>query len=223
MNLLLLFALGLVAFAAAPFAIHHARSAGRSLAWNALDVPVTDYVPAYGSLMYFALDGDTVETVTVAVGAAPAGSVLTDWKQLGTLESGSIQVNVEGGKEIKEFNSTLGKHVPIKTVGETTSLTYSFAVQKITAFILQMSRHAASMNGTTGVIGHNSQLTGHYSGYLLVTQYNGTEQVVTDLVRAELMLSNPMAIHSQEGETAQFSAKLLDNTNNAGALGTVSA
>lgn len=222
-ELLMILLLAPVFFLAVNFGLHAAKVKGRQVAWNTLNEPVTAKAPPYGSLIYFALDGDSVEGETVSVDDAPAGSVLDDWKELGCLESGGIGLDVEGGEQIYCFNSSTGKHEPDEVVGETTRLYFEFVVQKITTFILQMSRHAASMNATTGAIAHNSQAGAHYKGYLLVTQYNGTEQVVTDLVRAHLRLSNAMPIHSRTAVKPAFRADVISNSNNAGALGTESA
>lgn len=194
----------------------------RRVAWNAYVPPVDDYAPAYGSLVYFALDGDVVETETVSEDDAPAGEVLTDWKELGCLESGSLQVQAEGGRVIYCFTPGSG-HKKKRTVGETVRLIYNFTVQLVTPFILQMSRHAASVNEATGVFTHGSQAEAHYKGYLLINQYNDGELVASDKVRAELRLANAMDIHARGGSTPQLTAEFIKNSNNSGAFGTVTA
>lgn len=195
----------------------------RGRAWNALNVPADVIAPSPGSLAYFALDGDTVETVTVSEANMPAGSTLTDWKELGTIQEATVQPVVEGGEPIYGFDSTLGKHVQVATVGETVQIVFNLTVQKVTEFILQMSRNMASYNGTTGAFSHNSQAGAHYKGYLLLTQYHGTSVVVTDQVRCELSLAAPLPVNSRTGIRPQLRAVLIDNSNNTGAIGTVSA
>lgn len=192
----------------------------RGTASNAYVPPVADYAPAYGSLVYFALDGDTVETETVSEADAPAGEVLTAWKELGCLEQGSIEVQAEGGREIFCFTPGSG-HKKKRTVGETVRLIYNFTVQLVTPFILQMSRHAASVNPSTGAFTHGSQSEAHYLGYLLINQYNDGELVASDKVRAELRLANAMDIHARGGSTPQLTAEFIRNANNSGAFGTV--
>lgn len=209
-------------FLLAPVLITAWRVHNTGLAWNVLTLAADKIAPSPGSKAYFALDGDTVEGETVSEADMPAGTTLTSWKELGVIAEATVQPESEGGEDIYDFDTTLGKHVKIATVGETVRIVYNITIQKLTTFIHMMSRNAPSYNTSTGVYSANGQAGAHYKGYLKLTQYQGTSVVTTDQFRAELSLANAIQIHSRTGVKPQLRAVLIDNDNNAFALGVAS-
>lgn len=190
----------------------------------ALVLPTTRFLPAPGSLIYFAPDGKTIETVTVAEGTAPAGTVLTDWEPMSCVDQATIeQVELQAGEKSSCWDATLGLWVPKKTRGRIMQLVLNFSTQDVTDYMLQMSVLAASINATTGAYDANSQPEGTYLGYIKFVQQAETEVQNTGLFRVELMLANPMPIASRSGVKPSFRANILADSDNAGALGVVEA
>lgn len=197
----------------------------RGLAWNALTLPVTAYVPKYGSIVRFAPEGATIETVTVSATSKPAGSVFTDWKSLGCIEEGTIEVMVEKGEVVQCFNATTGKW-EIKHTENTngdTKLKLGVTLQEVTSYILQLAMAASTINASTGAYVPGSMLGGAVQGWLKVQQQSGTEVISVLDMWVELRLSEAATIANRtKGWKPKIEIMQLGAALEAGVLGTAS-
>lgn len=177
----------------------------RGLAWNAADAGTV-----FGMKVYFAENGETVESVTVSAGTAPAGSVLTTWRELGCLKSVTPQQARAGGVKIRCYDTTLGKYVTEDTVNEQLDVMLNLVLQEVDDLIIALSFGANSAgNGTyTPASGE-----GKARGYLLYRLYDGTNLVHTVKVWGDLSVTSGPNAQEAPGDVA-CTFQILNNTNN---------
>lgn len=191
----------------------------------ALTLPTTKLKPRHGSTVHFAPEGETIETVEVARGTKPAGSVLTDWEELGCLSNGEVEVVSSGGEVIECWDSTLRDWITEHTENTeaTTRLNLTLRVQKVTPFILQMAAAAATVNGSTGAMVPGSKSGGAWQGWIRVKVQTRTDDVMLLTLWVEIRLANPMLINSKEtGYEPEIIVTGLGSSLDAAVLGTVS-
>lgn len=184
---------------------------------------VTALAPYYLASAYFALDGDTIETVEVDEETKPAGAVLDDWNELGCIEVAQLIREAEGGDTRYCPNLTTGLWEKRKTVGRTMSLVIEMTVQEVSEFLHRVAWNAAAIDGDDGEFVPNSQPEGIYRGWLLVQQQNGTEIVTLCSLRVELTMPNAMQIAGRTGATPQLRLEVMGNALNVGNFGTETA
>lgn len=191
----------------------------------ALTLPTERYTPKYGSLCYLAKEGETVETVVVASDEMPAGSVLTDWKELGCIEDGEVSILAENGEPVYCFNATTGLWDQIRTEDSDadTRLQLSLVLQKVTPFLLELAYAAADVNATTGAYVPGSQPGGAVKGWLKVQHQAGTEVISLLDMWVEIKLSEPAKIANRTaGWKPKIQVTQLRSALDAGAFGTTS-
>ena len=180
--------------------------------------------PIYGALVYFAPEGETIEAVTVAKDAKPAGSVYDDWESLGCIEELTVSPEVsEAGEPIYCFNATTGKYEledTENTDGEV-RLMLSITCNTVTPYILQMSMAASAVGVSDGTYTPASQRGGAYKGWLKVQQQKGTSIVNVLEIWCEIRLAEPAVVaRRQPGYTPSIDVTMLEAADNAGVLGT---
>lgn len=184
---------------------------------------VTSLAPFFLGAAYFAQDGKTIETVEVDEDSKPAGSVLTDWAELGCIEQATLTREVDGGDVRYCPNLSTGKWEKRRTVGRTVSLVIELTIQEVSEFLHQVAWNAAEIDGTDGEFTPNSQPDGIYRGWLLVQQQNGDEVVTVAHLRCELSMPNAMQIAGRTGAVPQLRIEVIDNDLNVGNFGTETA
>jgi hypothetical protein len=184
--------------------------------------PTTSLAPFFGALVYFAKEGESIESTTVASDAKPPGSDFSDWEQLGCIETASIGHEFEEGETRRCFNATTGKWEKKQTKGQVASIFYEMTIQEVSEFLHQVAHHVAAIDSDGGGV-PNSQEGGIYRGWVTVQQQNGTE--ITTLVAAwvELTMPNAMQIAGRTGSTPQLRLDVIDNTLNVIQFGTDTA
>ena len=188
-----------------------------------LTLPTTRYVPKYGSLVYLAVEGDTVETVTVSSTSKPAGSVFTAWEALGCIETGTVELIREPGEVVHCFNATTGIYEQIRTenTDADTRLRFNLTVQSVTPFLLELAYAAASVNGTTGAYSPGTLAGGAVKGWLKVQTQVGTEMISVLDIWAEVILAEPAMIANRTtGWKPVIQATQLKAAGDLGAFGT---
>lgn len=181
------------------------------------------YVPKPGSIVRFAPAGATIESVTVAKGTKPAGSVFTDWEELGCIEIGSVSVLSDPGEPVYCFNATTGKDEIINTADTDadTRLQFSLTLQEVTDFIWQMALAAGSVNGTTGAFVPGSMKGGAVQGWIKIQVQVSTEVVAVIDLWAEIKLTEAATIRNRtSGWKPVIQVTQLGDDSEAGVLGT---
>lgn len=184
------------------------------------------YVPKTGSIVRFAPAGRTIETVTVAKGAKPAGSVFTDWVELGCIETGNVELITEPGEMVKCFNATTGRDEIINTenTDADTRLQFNLTLQLVTDYLWQLAFAAAAVHADTGAFTPGSLGGGAVQGWVKIQCQVSTEVVVTMDLWVEVRLSNPAAIHARAaGYKPEIVVLQLGATAETGVLGTPAA
>lgn len=185
-----------------------AKMAGRSWAMNA-----TAAGTVFGPAVWFAQEGATVETVSVSAATAPAGSVLTTWRELGSPLSVRPRINRGGGTKVRIYNTSKGAWVTARKVNEQVDLAYELVLQEVDDLIIALAHAADGVNGSDAYTpaGTDAKVL----GYLLFKQYDETTVVNTVKVWGELMVTaGPNAEEAAGNVTVMF--QVLDNANNTG-------
>lgn len=191
-----------------------------------MSLPSDSKKPIYGALAYFALEGDTVETVTVANSTAgkPAGADYTDWKSLGCIEELTVDREItQAGEAVYCFNATTGKYQLEETENSDAEvrLVASIRFNNVTDFVFQMAMAAAAVSDSDGTYSPASQRGGAYKGWLKIQQQEGSSIVNVLEIWSEIMLAEPAVIaRRQPGYTPVITATMLEGADNAGVLGT---
>lgn len=181
---------------------------GRRVAANA-----TEAGAVFGPVAYFALNGATVESVTVSAATAPAGSVLTTWRPLGSIKSATPQIGRQGGQKIRAYDTTLGKFTTVNKVNEQIDLSYQFVLQEVDDLIIALANAADGVDGSDEYVPMGTDAK--VRGYLLFRQYEGTTKVNEVKVWGDLLVvSGPVSQEAPGDVTVRF--EVISNSNNAG-------
>ena len=191
----------------------------------ALTLPTTKHVPKYGSIIRLAPAGRTIETVTVAANAKPAGTSFDDWETLGCIETGTVELLNEAGEEVHCFNATTGEWDVKQTenTDATTRLRLALTLQEVTAFLLELAYAAASVDDSTGAYKPGSLKGGAVQGWIKVQTQQGTELVSVLDLWVEVRLSSAASIANRtEGWKPEVEITQLRSALETGAFGTTS-
>jgi hypothetical protein len=178
--------------------------------------------PIYGALAYLALEGETVETVTVARDDKPAGSVLDDWETLGCIQDAQVETIRKAGETVDCFDATEGVWIEDETENAKAQAHLQLNIQlaSVTPFMLQMAMAAASVGASDGAYVPGSQPGGAYRGWLKVQQQNGTSVVNVLEMWVEATLAEPAVVaRRQPGYKPRLILKQLKAADDAGVLG----
>jgi hypothetical protein len=183
----------------------------------------TRYAPKPGSIIRLALAGATVETVTVSAAAKPAGSVFTDWKEVGCVETAEIEILTEGGEAIHCFNATSGRWEQKQTemTDADTRLRLNVTCQEVTDFLYQLALAAGTVHADTGVFVPGAMKGGAVQGWMKVQTQVGTTVVSVLDLWVEMRLSAAANVANRtEGWKPQIEITQLGTALDAGVLGT---
>jgi hypothetical protein len=183
----------------------------------------THYQPKLGSIVYFAREGTTVETVTVAKGTKPAGSNFSTWEPLGCVDAGTVNRLVEAGNQVVCFNATTGEDEIIKTPDSDamTVLQFELTLNALSDFLWGLAFGADSVNGTTGAFVPGSLPGGAVQGWCVIQVQVGTEKVAVMHLWVELKISNAQSIRNRTANTQmQVTITQLRSALETGVLGT---
>jgi hypothetical protein len=189
--------------------------------------PITNrYVPKPGSVVRFAPAGATIETVTVAKGTKPAGSVFTDWIELGCIETGSVALINENAEPVFCFNPSTGRDEQIQTelTDADTRLEFSLVLQLVSDYLWQMALAAGSVHADTGAFTPGSLKGGVKQGWCKIQVQVSTEVLAVMDLWVEIRLSNPAKIRDRAaGYKPEIVVLQLGATDETGVLGTPAA
>jgi hypothetical protein len=181
------------------------------------------HVPKPGSTVRFAPAGRTIETVTVAKGAKPAGAVFTDWIELGCIETGEVDVITENAEPVFCFNPSTGRDEIINTelTDADTRLEFSLTLQLVTDYLWQLALAAGSVHADTGVFTPGSLKGGVVQGWCKIQVQVSTEVVAVMDLWVQLSLSNPAKIRDRaSGYKPEVTILQLGASGETGVLGT---
>lgn len=183
----------------------------------------TNHVPKLGSTVRFAPAGATIETVTVAKDAKPAGVDFSDWTELGCIETGTVELLTDAGEQVYCFNPTTGRDELIRTemTDADTRLRFALTLQEVTDFLWQMAFAAASVHDDTGAFAPGSLKGGVKQGWVKIqVQVSTTVLAVMDLW-VEIRLSDAAKIRDRtSGYKPQIEITQLGASDETGVLGT---
>jgi hypothetical protein len=183
----------------------------------------THYRPKLGSVVYFARQGDTVETVVVAKGTKPAGSNFSTWNPIGCVDSGTVNALLEAGTQVEEFNATTGEDEIIKTADSDamTVLLFELTLGKISDFLWGLSFGAESVHPTTGAFTPGSLPGRSVQGWCVIQVQCGAEKIAVMHLWVELKIADAQTIR-EKSANAEMSVTItqLRSPLESGVLGT---
>ena len=93
-----------------------------------------------GAHAFFALEGDVIDSVTVASDAKPDNDPISNWRSLGVIEENDINVSYEG--EAKHYAPTPGGYKRRGSTYESVEVSGALVCQDMDEFILSLAMGA---------------------------------------------------------------------------------
>lgn len=187
-----------------------------------MSLPSTTKSPILGASIYFALEGETIETVTVAKGTKPAGSDLSGWENLGCIQEATMETVRKAGEAIDCFDPTTGEWQEEETENTKAQahLVLNVMTATVSAFTYQMAVAAAAVSGSDGTYTPGSQPGGAYKGWIKLQKQNGTTVIDVLELWCEIILAEPAVVaRRQPGYKPRYTIRQLKAADEAGVLG----